>query len=307
MAERQVVYRCLIISPSDVVDARDALEQVINEWNAHVGRALGARVEAVRWETHATPEMGGRPQGILNEQLVDSCDLGVAVFWSRLGTPTGEHESGSVEELERLLNRHARVLVYFCTANIPQAAMSDDQFPRLAKAREAFESRGLLGTYSSPEQLARTFLLHLTSTMTSLLLQGEASAQPIPSVGTATAPRPDVRVRMTAAHMFSPRSSGTRYVQLTVENHSPSDFFLQSVYFRLDRGGTLWPQVDSATGQRNEPRTIRPGDSVSFFFDPVPLIAQATEAGAKITHAMAKDKISREYLSPDGDAERVLR
>ena len=34
------------------------------------------------------------PQKIINAQLVDECDLGIAVFWSRLGTPTEKHPSG---------------------------------------------------------------------------------------------------------------------------------------------------------------------------------------------------------------------
>jgi hypothetical protein len=303
---RPTLYRCLIISPGDVTAARDALEDVIADWNAHVGATLGARVEAVRWETHAAPEMGDRPQGIINAQLVDTCDLGVAIFWSRLGTPTGTHDSGSVEEIERMLARNAPVSVYFCEANVPQGAMRDDQFARLQKVRERYQGMGLLGTYSETDKLARSFLLHLTRTVAKLLLQDESpTGRAAPSAGTA--PRPDVRVKVANVHVLSPYGGeAVRYVQISVENHSPSDFFLQSVYLRISTGGSLWPQRDSATGQTNQPRTIRPGDGYSFFVDPGPLLAQARENGGEITHAVAKDKISREFLSPEGEIEKVL-
>ena len=59
----------------------------------------------VGWETHATPAMGDRPQAIINKQILAGCDLLVAVFWTRLGSPTGAAASGTVEEIEEHLQR----------------------------------------------------------------------------------------------------------------------------------------------------------------------------------------------------------
>jgi hypothetical protein len=164
---------------------------------------------------------------------------------------------------------------------------------------------GLLGTYSETEKLARSFLLHLTRTIAKLLEQDEASTGKAAALP-GTAARPDIRVKVNTAHTFSALGGNARYVHVTVENHSPSDVFLQSVYFRLDRGGTLWPQRDDATGQPNQSRIIRTGDSHSLYVDPGPLAAEARKNGARITHAVAKDKISREFVSPDGDIAKVL-
>ncbi len=47
--------------------------------------------------------MGDRPQGIINEQLVNNCDIFIGIFWGRLGTRTGKTESGSVEEIEKFI------------------------------------------------------------------------------------------------------------------------------------------------------------------------------------------------------------
>jgi hypothetical protein len=153
MPTSRLIYRCLLISPSDVEYERDAIEAAFTKWNAHVGEGLDARVEVVRWESHARPDMSGAPQEVLNKQLVDSCDFGVAVFWSRLGSPTKVHPSGSVEEIERLLERQARVMVYFCSRDIPQERLRDDQFARLAGCKKRYQQRGLLAQYSSVEQL----------------------------------------------------------------------------------------------------------------------------------------------------------
>ena len=52
--------------------------------------------------THAAAEFGEPPQDILNRQLVDRCDICIALFANRLGTPTVVAESGTAEEIERI-------------------------------------------------------------------------------------------------------------------------------------------------------------------------------------------------------------
>ena len=94
-----IEYRCLLISPSDVLEERDALTSLVQRWNAQVGTGLNARLELVRWEFHATPDLSDTAQNVINAQLLESCDLGIAVFWSRLGTPTPTYPSGSIEEI----------------------------------------------------------------------------------------------------------------------------------------------------------------------------------------------------------------
>jgi nucleoside 2-deoxyribosyltransferase len=56
--------------------------------------------------------MGDHPQSILNRQLVDRCDLLVAVFRTRLGTPTPHGPSGTAEEIERFIASRKPVLLY---------------------------------------------------------------------------------------------------------------------------------------------------------------------------------------------------
>src|SRR5438477_13143943 len=98
MPQSVTEYRCLLISPSELDREREARLSVVDHWNAHIGSTLKSRIELVRWETHSVPDMSGAPQEVLNNQIVFGCDLGIAIFWSRVGTPTNTHQSGSVEE-----------------------------------------------------------------------------------------------------------------------------------------------------------------------------------------------------------------
>lgn len=169
MAKRILAYRCLLISPGDVDEERDAVTEMIDRWNAQVGAALDARVDLVRWETHSVPDVSAPAQEVLNRQIVDECDFGVAIFWTRVGTATTTHASGSIEEIDRLRQRGARVLVYISSAPIPQERLVDDQYERLKALKERLSNEGLLGTYRDVPDLREKIPLHLTSVITELL------------------------------------------------------------------------------------------------------------------------------------------
>lgn len=62
MARNSTVVTVFIASPSDVPKARDAVEQVIHEWNASNSKARGITLLPWRWETGAVAEYGEHPQ-----------------------------------------------------------------------------------------------------------------------------------------------------------------------------------------------------------------------------------------------------
>jgi len=294
MPTSQIVYRCLIISPGDVWEARDGIEAAIRDWNAHTGPMLSARVEAVRWESHAIPEMGGHPQEIINHQLVDECDFGVALFWSRIGSPTEKHESGSAEEIARLLDRNARVMVYFCDAPIPQNALADDQFHRLQTLRRRYQATGLLGTYTTTDDLREQFKLHLNQAITEMLIQERQGDNPSPVFGAATATPPDVKVTATAG--FAAGEDGTVGILIVkVENHSPVNVFVNQVTLELEGGDQALLKNDYLTGEYNSPRKLEAGDSFNFTISPAVLASLLD--GKKPVCAIMVDKIGRVYRS----------
>lgn len=93
------VISVMIASPGDVSKERELVRSIVHEindlWAAQTKRVL----LPVGWETHTAPELGKRAQELINEHVLDKCDLLVGIFWTRLGTPTGKEKSGSVEEI----------------------------------------------------------------------------------------------------------------------------------------------------------------------------------------------------------------
>jgi len=179
MAEHIYRFRVLLISPGDVLAERDAVTTVANRWNAQIGDALGAHVEIVRWETHGVPDMSAPAQDVLNRQIVNTCDFGLAIFWSKLGTPTAGHQSGSVEEIEKLRAQGKRVMLYFCDRPLPAGAVSAES-ERLGEVRSRYERESFFGTYTEPSDLMLSVSFHITSAVKELL-PGRADVGASPS------------------------------------------------------------------------------------------------------------------------------
>jgi hypothetical protein len=86
---RANIYQVLIASPSDLEEERQIATDAINEWNSLHSATASTVLLPVKWETHATPETGVRPQAAINRQLISTSDLLIGMFWTKLGTNTG--------------------------------------------------------------------------------------------------------------------------------------------------------------------------------------------------------------------------
>ena len=95
MSFTATTYRVLIASPSNLTEEREAATMAINDWNAQHAAAEGIVLLPVKWETHARPESGVRPQGAINAQIVQTCDMLIGMFWTKIGTSTGVAEGHS--------------------------------------------------------------------------------------------------------------------------------------------------------------------------------------------------------------------
>jgi hypothetical protein len=98
------------------------VERVILDWNASHLESMGVMLHPVRWESHAYPASGDRPQAILNKQIVESGDVLIGIFGYRLGTPTGKALSGTIEEIEEFRKAGKYVALYFSSADVPRSA-----------------------------------------------------------------------------------------------------------------------------------------------------------------------------------------
>lgn len=174
-----VVLRVLIAFPSDVPNYRDLLTNVVHEWNDVHSMAEGVVLMPVKWETHAHPDTGDYPQGIINKQIVDSCDIVIGVFWSRLGTPTLVAESGTAEEIERLRSKGKRVLLYFSKEALPQSH-DPQQWQKLKSYQQQLQSNTLYWEFDGTADLHRLASKHLASVVHELTSEAATEFAPAP-------------------------------------------------------------------------------------------------------------------------------
>ncbi|CAO3403523.1 hypothetical protein [Azospirillum palustre] len=163
MAKTVTLYKVLVASPYDVKVERNAVLEVVHAWNAVNMDRYGAILHPVLWETHSAPEMGARPQEIINRNLVSDCDILVGAFWTRLGTSTGKAASGTVEEIEQFIESKKPVLLYFSSMPITPESVDLDQYKLLKEFKEQCYSRGLVASYEDVGQFRNLLRDHLTS------------------------------------------------------------------------------------------------------------------------------------------------
>jgi hypothetical protein len=116
-------------------------------------------LEAVHWSTHAFPEIGERPQALINKQLVDRSSLLIAIFWKSLGSPTGVAKSGTIEEIERFRESGRPVMLYFSEAPVPHDA-DIGKLKQVRKYRESLQDT-LYSVFKSRSQFKQKLSVDL--------------------------------------------------------------------------------------------------------------------------------------------------
>ncbi|MET9633205.1 hypothetical protein ABZX92_37685 [Lentzea sp. NPDC006480] len=154
------VFQILIASPGDVEAERDIITEVIHEWNYLNSSEKSIVLLPLRYETHSSPELNERRQGRINREVVDHCDMAVGVFWTRLGTPTGDAESGTAEEIQRVSDAGKPVMLYFSREPIAPDELDPQELHRLQEFRKTFPS-GQVEDYATTAEFRDQFARHL--------------------------------------------------------------------------------------------------------------------------------------------------
>jgi len=149
------VIRVFIASPSDVPEERNRITEVIHRWNADNAETTSTVLLPVRWETHATSEAGGHPQAIVNRQIVDSSDMLIGVFWTRLGTATPSSVSGTAEEIERMLSAGKPVSLFFSNRPVQLDSVDAAQWDTLKAFRASTRDTALSFDFADLVELER--------------------------------------------------------------------------------------------------------------------------------------------------------
>ncbi|MGA2440106.1 MAG: hypothetical protein ABSH08_04055 [Tepidisphaeraceae bacterium] len=151
----------VIASPSDMPEERQAAKQVIIEWNDLHSEAEAVQLQPKMWETHTTPEMG-RPQEVVNKQIIRTADLLIGMFWTKLGTSTGVAASGTVEEIEEVVKAGKPVHLYFSNRPIDPSKIDTKEFDRLVEFKGETFKKALAKNFSSPDELKHLVIADLT-------------------------------------------------------------------------------------------------------------------------------------------------
>lgn len=154
-------FNVMIASPGDVASERAIVRDVVYEWNAVNSGTRRVVLLPVGWETHSSPEMGAPAQAIINQQVLDRCDLLVGVFWTRIGTPTERHLSGTVEEIEEHISAGKPAMLYFSSQPVVLDTVDMDQVNRLKAFKASCQSRGIYETYDSHGEFKDKFYRQL--------------------------------------------------------------------------------------------------------------------------------------------------
>ncbi|WP_321418953.1 hypothetical protein [uncultured Desulfobacter sp.] len=155
------VFRVLVASPSDLSKQRDEAFKAIQDWNKSKG-LNNTVLEAVGWEFDVYPDIsieGG--QHIINKQIVDSSDIVIAMFWTKLGTPTNSSQSGTIEEIDRAVKLGKKVMVYFSNENPTYESIIPEEFERLKEYQKKCFGLGIMGAFSTAGELHKKILKDL--------------------------------------------------------------------------------------------------------------------------------------------------
>lgn len=165
MAYTATVIPVMIASPGDVADERQVIRDVIHEWNDINSARSKVMLTPVGWETHTSPELGVRPQELINQRLLVECDLLIGVFWTRLGSPTGNESSGTVEEIYRHLDANKPAMIYFSAKPVAPDTIDVNQHKALTEFKAECMSKGLIEHFENLKDFKHQLYKQLSLTL----------------------------------------------------------------------------------------------------------------------------------------------
>ena len=174
------IVRAFIAGPSDVSAEKLEAIKTIWQWNSINSFERAIAVQPVSGDD-ARAEHGSHPQKIINSQLLDGCAILIAIFRSRLGSPTDTEASGTVEEIKEFIRRRGgkHVMLFFSNENHPNKVSADD-LNALRAFKTEMSSQGLYVEFDG--DFHQKISQHLQATMIELDREiGDVHSEPRPT------------------------------------------------------------------------------------------------------------------------------
>lgn len=154
-------YDVLVSCPGDVVRLLPVVEDALNDFNKHYADSHMIELCMRHWSSDMYPRSGGKPQDLINEVVLPRCDAAIAIFWCKLGTPTDRYESGTVEEIEQMLDSGRQVFVYFSKEPVPYEVAKGGIDSRIDEFKNRYRDRGVYWEFSDGNELTHLLSRHL--------------------------------------------------------------------------------------------------------------------------------------------------
>ena len=142
----------MIVSPSDILEEREIAKDVLYRWNELNSRFHHIVFSVLGYDINAHADSGNHPQESLNHQLLEQADLIIAVFWTKLGTPTTEYSSGSVEEISKHIEQGKKVLIYFSNKTVDPRNIDSDQYRKLQEYKKSIQGSAFYKEFSTEDE-----------------------------------------------------------------------------------------------------------------------------------------------------------
>lgn len=144
------LIKIFIASPGDVLEQRDEIEKLIMDWNNEHTDTKNVVLMPMRWENNSTASYAVNTSGqaIINEQVVKSSDILIAIFGNRIGTRTENNKSGTVEEINVFYEKHhGGIGIFFLNNPVPEELINERKMVQKYKEYLSQNQLGLYETY----------------------------------------------------------------------------------------------------------------------------------------------------------------
>ena len=155
MSRETNILTILLSSPNDVSETEiQCVKKAVYDWNRR--RQGSVSFDLITGVENSHSELNIRPQAAVNHQVTSKVDCVFAIFADRLGTPTGESESGTAEEVK--FASETGKFVSVARSLLPRKPLTNpeesQQLQRLIEYLEDLGRNALLATYSNLEELS---------------------------------------------------------------------------------------------------------------------------------------------------------
>ena len=146
------IIRVFVSSPGDVAEERKVLSEIVDSINRTDGQVGGFRLELFRWEDDVVPQIGPKPQQVVDGQMT-AYDIYLGIMSTRFGMPTGRYGSGTEKEFKDALKNWKAagtpwVTFYFNDQPVLSGDPDDaEQYVKVCRFRKQMQKQGLYATY----------------------------------------------------------------------------------------------------------------------------------------------------------------